>query len=163
MFRIKKNFNFVVKVKFTQSCPTLCDPMDYIVHGILQVRIWEWIAFPFSRGPSQPRDWTQVNCRQNFVVRETQYLSNIQLKNMCYLRSGFCFYCGNIWASLVAQMVKNLPAMRETWVQSLDWEDLFGGGHGNPLQYFCLESLMDRGAWRATVHRVTKSQTRLND
>ena len=35
-----------------------------------------------------------------------------------------------------------------------------GGGHGNPLQYFCLENPMDRGAWRATVHRVTKSQTR---
>ena len=38
-----------------------------------------------------------------------------------------------------------------------------GGGHGNPLQYSCLENPMHRGAWRATVHRVTKSQTRLND
>ena len=36
------------------------------------------------------------------------------------------------------------------------------GRHGNPLQYSCLEKPMDRGAWRATVHRVTKSQTRLN-
>ena len=34
-----------------------------------------------------------------------------------------------------------------------------GGGHGNPLQYFCLENPMDRGAWWATVHRVTKSRT----
>ena len=50
-----------VKVKATQSCPTLCDPMDYTVHGILQARILEWIAFPFSRGSSQPRDQTQ--CR----------------------------------------------------------------------------------------------------
>ena len=46
---------------FTQSCPTLCDPMDYTVHGILQTRILEWVAFPFSRGSSQPRDWTQVS------------------------------------------------------------------------------------------------------
>ena len=38
-----------------------------------------------------------------------------------------------------------------------------GGGHGNPLQYFCLENPMDGGAWRATVHEVTKSQTRLSD
>ena len=38
-----------------------------------------------------------------------------------------------------------------------------GGGNGNPLQYSCLENLMDRGAWRATVHGVTKSQTQLND
>ena len=36
-----------------------------------------------------------------------------------------------------------------------------GGGHGNPLQYSCLENPMDRGAWRATVHRVARSQTRL--
>ena len=36
-----------------------------------------------------------------------------------------------------------------------------GGGYGNPLQYACLENPMDRGAWQATVHRVTKSQTRL--
>ena len=36
-----------------------------------------------------------------------------------------------------------------------------GGGHGNPLQYPCLENPMDRGAWQATVHRVTKSQTQL--
>ena len=36
-----------------------------------------------------------------------------------------------------------------------------GGGHSNPLQYSCLENPMDRGAWQAIVHRVTKSQTRL--
>ena len=51
-----------VKVKVTQSCPTLGNPMDYIDHGILQARILEWVAFPFSRGSSQPRDWTQVSC-----------------------------------------------------------------------------------------------------
>ena len=45
-----------------QSCLTLCDPMDYIVCGILQVRILEWVAFPFSRGSSQPRDQKQVSC-----------------------------------------------------------------------------------------------------
>ena len=40
---------------------TLCDPMDYTVHGILQARILEWVAFSFSKGSSQPRDWTQVS------------------------------------------------------------------------------------------------------
>ena len=44
------------EVKVNQSRPTLCDPMDYTVRGILQARILEWIAFPFSRGSSQPRD-----------------------------------------------------------------------------------------------------------
>ena len=41
-----------VKVKVAQLCPTLCDPIDYTVHGILQARILEWVAFPFSRGSS---------------------------------------------------------------------------------------------------------------
>ena len=55
------------KVKVTQSCLILCDPMDcsppgYSAHGILQVRILEQVAIPFSRGSSQPRDRTQVSC-----------------------------------------------------------------------------------------------------
>ena len=50
-----------MKVKVSQSCPTLCDPMDYTAYVILQARILEWVAFPFSRGSSQPRDWTQVS------------------------------------------------------------------------------------------------------
>ena len=41
-------------------CPTLCNPMDYTVHRILQARILKWVAFPFSRRSSQPRDQTQV-------------------------------------------------------------------------------------------------------
>ena len=51
-----------VKQKLTKSCPILCDPLDYIVHGILQARILEWTAFPFSREFSQPRDRTQIIC-----------------------------------------------------------------------------------------------------
>ena len=49
------------KVKVTQSCPILCDSMDYTVHGILQARTLEWAAFPFSKGSSQARDQTQVS------------------------------------------------------------------------------------------------------
>ena len=51
-----------VKVKVTQPSPTLCDPMDYTAHGILQARVLEWVAFPFSRGSSQSRDRIQVSC-----------------------------------------------------------------------------------------------------
>ena len=43
------------------SCLTICDPMGYTVHVILQARILEWVAVPFSRGSSQPRDWTEVS------------------------------------------------------------------------------------------------------
>ena len=66
-------------------------------------------------------------------------------------------------ASLLAQTVKNLPAMWETWVWSLGWEDPLEKGKGNPFQYYCLENPMDRGAWRAAVHGVAKSRTRLSN
>ena len=56
-------------------------------------------------------------------------------------------------------MVKNLPEMQKTQVRSLGWEDLLEKGMTNPLQYPCQENSMDRGAWQATVHGVTKSQT----
>ena len=51
-----------VKMKVAQSCPTLCDLMDYTVHGTLQGRILKWVAFPFFRGSYQPRNRTQVSC-----------------------------------------------------------------------------------------------------
>ena len=50
-----------VKVKVIPSYQTLCYSMDYTVHGILQARILEWVAIPFSRGSSQTRDQTQVS------------------------------------------------------------------------------------------------------
>ena len=56
-----------MKAKVAQSCPTLCDPMVYTIHGILQARILEWVAYPFSRGFSSPRNQTGVSslhCRQ---------------------------------------------------------------------------------------------------
>ena len=52
----------LLKVKVAQSRLTLCNPMDYTVHGILQARILEWVAVPSSRGSSQPRDRTYVVC-----------------------------------------------------------------------------------------------------
>ena len=58
------------------------------------------------------------------------------------------------WASLVAQLLKNLPAMWETWVQSLGWEDPLEKRKVTPLQYSGLENSMD-----CTVHGVAKSQT----
>ena len=65
--------------------------------------------------------------------------------------------------SQAVQMIKNLPAMRETWDQSLGQGRSPGEGNGYQLQYSCLENSMDGGAWYAIVHGVTKSQTRLSD
>ena len=59
------SFPKITRVSFYFLCannsPTLCNPMDYTVCGILQARILEWVTFPFSRGPSQPRGRTQVS------------------------------------------------------------------------------------------------------
>ena len=59
-------------------------------------------------------------------------------------------------SALVAQLVKNLPAMQETRVQSLGWEETLVEGYGNPLQYSGLENPVDRGAWQAAVRGVPR-------
>ena len=62
------------------------------------------------------------------------------------------------WASLVAQLVENLPAMLETQVQSLNWEDPLEEGMATHSSILAQRIPMDRGAWQAAVHGVTKSQ-----
>ena len=69
-----------------------------------------------------------------------------------------------IVASQVVLVVKNLPANAGDRGEVASVSELGGSpgeGHGNPLQYYCLENPMDRGAWWATVYRITKSWTRL--
>ena len=68
---------------------------------------------------------------------------------------------GGTRASLVAQVVENLRAMQEIQVQCLGRSP--AEGNRSPLQYSCLENPMDREAWRAAVHGVAKSWTRLSD
>ena len=95
---------------------------DSSVHGIFQARILEWIAMPSSRGSSQPRDKTCFSyvcismSAGGFFTTSNTYYSTPVLDLFDSLES-------SEWASLMAQLVKNLPAMQETWVQFLDWED----------------------------------------
>ena len=70
------------------------------------------------------------------------------------------YYHYLLWASLVAQMVKNPPAMRETWVQSLGWKDPLEVGMATHFSILAWRIPMDRGAWRATVYGVSKSWTK---
>ena len=58
---IKFVFSLFLESESRSVMSSLCDPMDYTVDGILQARILEWVAFPFSRGSSQPRDRTNVS------------------------------------------------------------------------------------------------------
>ena len=63
------------------------------------------------------------------------------------------------WASLVAQMAKNLPAVWETWVQSLGWEDLLEKGLATHSSVLAWRIPMDTGAWQGGVYGVATSQT----
>ena len=79
-----------VKVKVTQLCPFLWDPMDYTVHGNLQARKLEWVAVSFSRGSSQPRDLTNVFwiagwLFTNWAIREACTLNYFILK-ICHMK-----------------------------------------------------------------------------
>ena len=102
---------------------------------------------------------TGLSAIQHYLIILPSVICATTLSNE---RSFFILILGvNVVASLMAQMVKNLPAILETQVQSLSWDDLLGKGMAthNPLQQSCLENLMNRGAWWATVHGVEKSWT----
>ena len=80
----------VSEVQVAQSCPTLCDPVDYTVHGILQARILDWVAFPLFRASSQPRDRTQVSCIAggfftSWATREAPYIWYIRIRILLYI------------------------------------------------------------------------------
>ena len=77
------------EVKVARSCPSLCNPMDYTVHGILQARILEWVAIPFSRGSSQPTDPTQVpHIAGRFFT--SIHRSFVYINLLIPVRSSFC-------------------------------------------------------------------------
>ena len=126
--------------KSLQLCPTRCYPMNCSlpgssVHGILQARILGWVAFPFPRGSSQPRDWTQVSCIAGgfFTISATRKAWFDSWYNAgdpglipglgSSPGEGIGYPLQYSWASLVAQMINNLPARQKTWVWSLGWEN----------------------------------------
>ena len=71
-----------------ESCPTLCDPMDCSslgssVSGISQARILEWVAISFSRGSSQPRNWTCVSCTGRQILYHCATCCDGRMRNLC--------------------------------------------------------------------------------
>ena len=131
--KINISHDLCMCAKSLQSCLTLCDPMNCslpgsCVHGILQARRLEWVAMPFSRGPSRTRDQTYVS-----------YVS----------------YIGTWVLSQIVKMVKNCHIrLRDLGLICRSRSP--GDRHGNPLQYSCLENCMDREAWWATVHGLER-------
>ena len=102
-------------------CPTLLQPHGLRpTIGFLQARILEWVAISFSRGSFQPRDQTCISCIEKQILyywatREDRSNRQVIYENWMLMRL--------TRDSLVAQRLKRLPAMRETWVLSLSQED----------------------------------------
>ena len=137
-----------------QLCLTLCDPMglpSFSIHGVFQPRRLEWGAVSFSRGSSPSRDRHQVS-----GIAGDALPSEPPEKPITFLSP----YSISEWLSGTESAATAGAA--GDMVLFLSREDP-PGGNSNPLQYSCLENPLDRGAWQATVHGVTKSQTQLRD
>ena len=146
-----------------------CSPPGFFVHWILQATILQWIAIPFSRISSQPRDQTQISHigGRFLTIWATRkawkwLIIKTSLQEVKELRSSYtpipCF---------PSPLVVGGSAGKEFVCNAGDLGSIPGlgrspgGGHGNPLQYSCLGNSMNRVVWRATVHRIAKSRKRL--
>ena len=96
------------------------------------------------------------NLRVVYCFLTLGFFAIIVVGLITYLNILFTLHLMDIWASLVAQMVKNSPAMQETWVQSLVGGDLLQEGMAIPSSILAWRIPMDSGAWQATVHKFTK-------
>ena len=107
------------------------------------------------------RVYRTKGCRVKRI--QTSSFSQLYLKPIFTITQLMLNFVCLVLASLVAQKVKNPPAMQETWVGSLGWEDPLEKGMATHFSVLAWRIPMDRGAWQATVRRVTKSWTRLSD
>ena len=128
-----------------------CSPPGSSVHGILQARILELAAMPCSRGSSRPRDPARISVALALIG------DYAPLRPFLFLKKypppwGFPGGSEDKASACSAGDPGSIPGLGRSP----------GEGNGNPLQYSCLENPVDRGAWRATVHRVAKTQTRLH-
>ena len=135
-------------MKATQPCMTLCNPMDYTVHGILQARI-QGIFPTQGSNPGLPQ------CR--WILHQLSHKGS-----PCFWKSTVTFFFNlcrvlQSFPSFTGSAVKNPPANAGDAGLIPGLGRSPGGGNGNSLQCSCLGNPMDRGAWRATVHGILKS------
>jgi len=102
-----------LKVKVVQSCPILCEPMDYSVHGIPQARILKWVAFPRSRESSWPRDRIRVSYFAGGFFLPTELSGKLHL-SLFSTYSLTCFFSLNV-ISLLSPLGFCLNGCLHTW------------------------------------------------
>ena len=156
-----------------------CSSAGSSVHGNFQARMLEWVAISFSRGSSQPRDWARVshvtcNCRWIFYhwgfpgssagKESTSNAGNPSSTpgSGSTPGEGIGYPLQYSQASLVAPIVKNLPAVWKTWVLSLGWEEPLEEDMATHSSILAWRIPMDRGAWWATVHGGPKESDATN-
>ena len=172
----RKAITNLVKVKGDQLCPTLCDPMDYTVHGILQARTLEWVSFPFSRRYSQPLGLNLglPHCRQ--ILYQLSHSGSPMIKLDSIFKSRYTtlltkvhivkgFSSSHVWMLELDQrrlrsresMLLNCDAGKEPIHSTGDLGSIPGlgrspgEGKGYPLQCSGLENSVD-----CIVHGVTR-------
>ena len=132
---------------FLSEHPAFSSPAHLLDWMMLTASWWFSLTAGFFLFVSIGNDFHEFNCTELFYLYSKSLLQTSLWSSIVQL-----------WASLVAQLVKNLPAMLETWVLSLGWEDLLEKGKATYSSIFGLETAMD-----CITHGVTKSQTQLSD
>ena len=152
------------------SMNLLMNILSYCVSKLTSYPPWIWkglIIMCFRRnillGPQT------INLFKFLLFLSTYFSTRVRFQVLQWKHSQrrskvfFCFCTQARWHSLVAQMIKNLPAMQETCVRSLGWKDPLEEGMATHSSYSHLENSMNGETWLATVHGVTKSRTQLSD
>ena len=144
---LNRSGNRHILVLITQLCPTLCDPKNCSqlvssVHGISQTRLLEWVAFPFSRGSSRPRDWTWISCIAGrfftiWAIRETKTVTPWTAAHLAPLSVGLSRK--EYWSGLPFPPPRDLPYLGIEPASPASQEDYLPLSHlGNPNRHLHL-------------------------